>query len=553
MHAGHAARAVALAAAIAVSLLVVAGAGGSDAQTPKRGGTAVMWASGYETPCITPWLEDCFTGTTFRPFSAFFSYAVLAGAFRLRPDWTYEPYLVSGADFTRKPPWALTYHIRPEARWSDGVPVSAGDFVFTQRTLRRYEAQLTEDVSEEILDRIKTVRALDAKTVRVVLRKRWASWRFDLFSTVLPRHVLQGEDYPSVWRERIENPKTGRPIGSGPFLVSSWERGRRLTLVRNPRYWGSHAAYLDKLVVRFDAASDPSQSFLKGEVDVAQALQPDTVPSLRRVPGIKRLSGPAAGLETIAIRLGAGGHPALEKKLVRQALAYGIDRQEIVRELFRETVPSQRVAESAIFPSSSPYYRPGWSRYSHRPAEARRLLEQAGCGRGADDIYVCAGERLSLRIVTTGGRPDRRRTLELVQSQLRRVGVEVVPEYASQQVLFGQIAPSGDFDLLEVAFVGRVEPADWIIVYGCGRPFNYMGYCQRLVSADLEQANLTLDAVQQARVLNRADARIANDVPVLPLYLLAYVSAFRRDLHGVAFHPIDPFWRAEDWWLDRER
>ena len=51
--------------------------------------------------------------------------------------------------------------------------------------------------------------------------------------------------------ERIDNPKTGRPIGSGPFLVERWERGKQLTLVRNPRYWGPHAAYLDRIVIRF--------------------------------------------------------------------------------------------------------------------------------------------------------------------------------------------------------------------------------------------------------------------------------------------------------------
>ena len=534
-------------AAIVVSLLVVAGAGGSVVQTPRRGGTVVVWAPGGETPCITPWLEACFSAKVFRPFSFSFPYAVLAGTFRVGPDGTFEPYLVSGVDFTRKPPWVLTYHIRPEARWSDGVPVSAGDLVFTYRTLLRYKAQLFLDV-KDVLDRIASVRALDRKTVRVVMRKRWASWRIYLFMPVLPRHVLQGEDYPSVWRERIESPRTGKPIGSGPFLVSSWERGRRLTLVRNPRYWGPHPAYLDKLVVRFDAAGDPSQSFSRGEVDVTEALWPDTVLSLRHVPGIKRLTGPAPVWDHLEIRLGAGGHPALKNKLFRRALAYGIDRQEIVRDLFRETVPGQQVADSTMFPNSSPYYRANWSRYRYRPAEARRLLEQAGCRLGTDDVYVCEGERLALRFATRGDVAQRVRTLELVRRQLRRAGVEVVPEYASQQVLFGQIVPSGDFDLVEIALVPYAgEAADF--VFGCGQLFNYTGYCQRLVTADVNQANLILDAEQWARVLNRADARMARDVPVLPLYWGAFVTAFRKDLRGVVFHPVDLFWSAENWWL----
>ena len=83
----------------------------------------------------------------------------------------------------------------------------------------------------------------------MVLRSRLAEWRL-LFDHVLPRHALAGKDLRKVWRNGIDNPKTGKPIGSGPFLVR-WEQGRQLTLVRNPRYWGPHVAYLDRIVLRF--------------------------------------------------------------------------------------------------------------------------------------------------------------------------------------------------------------------------------------------------------------------------------------------------------------
>ena len=65
---------------------------------------------------------------------------------------------------------------------------------------------------------------VDAKTVSVVLRSRFAGWR-SLFRTVLPSHVLSGSDPARVWTDGIENPQTGKPIGSGPFLVERWERG----------------------------------------------------------------------------------------------------------------------------------------------------------------------------------------------------------------------------------------------------------------------------------------------------------------------------------------
>lgn len=150
-------------------------------------------------------------------------------------------------------------------------------------------------------------------------------------------------------------------------------------------------------------------------------------------------STPALAIEQIAINAGTGGNRLLRKRLVRQALAYGIDRQAIVGELFGKTLPKQQVLQNGFYPSSSPYYRRNWARYRYQPAEARRLLEQAGCERGTDGVYVCAGERLSLRFVTRGDVPSRVQTLGLVRGQLQKAGVEIVPEFASGAVVMNQI------------------------------------------------------------------------------------------------------------------
>ncbi len=334
-----------------------------------------------------------------------------------------RPNLVSHVEHTNKPP-TLTYHIRPEARWSDGVAVSARDFVFTYQTIRKYLPDDPE--SQEIRD----VRALDPKTVRVVLRSRFSGWKY-LFPIVLPRHALQGQDLENVWTDRIDNPRTGKPIGSGPFLVSRFERGEQLTLVRNPRYWGPHPAYLDRLVFRFGLVGSEGgllavELLRKRELDIYQArLDPEPEPGFLTIPDVEHFYGDGQGWEHFEIRVDEGGHPALRNKLVRRALAYGIDRQAIVRTIFGKFVPKMRPTDSAVYLPRSPYYRPNWSGYRYRPAEARRLLEQAGCRRGSDSIYVCAGERLSLRFSTGAGASRRRLALELAQRQLRQVGVEV--------------------------------------------------------------------------------------------------------------------------------
>ncbi len=534
-----------IAAVLAVAAVVVSPAAGNQAQTPRVGGAVVFGLLDSEPPCLNALLVKCAQSAATTPIIA---EMILQPAFDVSPEYTYRPRLVSRVTFTRKLPFTLTYHIRRAARWSDGVPVTARDFLFTHRARVAGSAELGEGERDD-LRHVRNVSAVDAKTVRVVLRSRFSGWR-SLFGNVLPSHTLQGEDLTKIWIDRIDNPKTGRPIGSGPFLLESWERGRQLTLVRNPRYWGAHRAYLDRIVIRFRVESEnPVDWFRNGELDVADGIFPDSVAALRREAGVKVLAGPSAGYQGFTFRIGPGGHPALRNKLIRRALAHAIDRATLVREVPGQINPSLRPLQSLLFLVQSPYYRPNWSKYRYRPALATRLLEQAGCRRGADSIYSCAGERLSLRFVTNAGISPRARILSLVQAQLRRSGVEVVPIFAPSRTFIGTILPSGDFDVALFGFFSAPNPTGNAI-FGCGGSENFSGYCQRLVTRDLDQADRILDARQQARVMNRADAQMARDVPMLPLNQIPVATAVRDTVRNFA-QSLNPLTNSENWWLER--
>jgi peptide/nickel transport system substrate-binding protein len=538
------ARGVALTAAIAVSLLAVSGAGGSGAQT-RVGGTVVVAQVPPEPACLNLFDLRCRPGTSQITLSRIAA-RVLEAPFDVGPDFTWRPRLVSSVAFTKRPPFTLTYHIRPEARWSDGTPITARDFVFTHQVILKHGHPDHLNSTE-----VRSVRALGAKTVRVVLRSRLASWR-GLFGSILPRHALRGENLVTVWRDSIENPKTGAPIGSGPFLVERWERGKQITLRRNSRYWGPRASYLDRIVLRFAVPGGALVDGLRsGEFDAAANFPPSIFPAVKRESGFRTFAFPGSGWEHFEIRIGPGGHPALESKLVRRALAFGVDRGPLVQAGPGVIDPQARQRDSVVFPTPSRYYRSNWSTYRYRPAESRRLLELAGCRRGADGIYVCSGQRLSLRFVVPvipgGSRP---RVVELVQAQLRPVGVEVIPLFGPPPVVFDQILPSGAFDVALFAWNAGPDPS-LKTIFGCGGFQNYTGYCQRLVSADLDQADRIFDSDQQARVLNRADVQMAKDVPAIPLFEQPQWAAVRSTVRNFTPNALDPLVNAENWWLER--
>ena len=546
------ARRLALAVALVAALLPVAGAGGADAQTPKRGGTLVMGTL-REPPCFNAFLARCHLNA---PPAGLIMSLALRGAFDVGPGFAWRYDLVSRVDTTTRAPITLVYRIRPEARWSDGRPVTPEDFVFTHETLKRLPLAERDGLGLEF---VRSVRQLSPTTVKVVLRSRWGGWR-QLFSTVLPSHALRGEDFLTVWLHGIDNPKTGRPIGSGPFLVAERERGRSVTFMRNPRYWGANRAYLDRIELRFcftncaEPVVEQIELLRGGDVDLVSFLGPsaEQLRQFRQADGVRVLSTTGPLWEHLDIRVESGGHPALRKKGVRQALAYGIDRAAIARLYGGDDA---RPSESAVLFRGSRGHAPNWARYGHRPDEARRLLEREGCQRDIDGIYICAGERMSLRLATTAavGGP-RERTAELVQRNLAQIGISVTPVFTNLTTLVEQILKRGSFDLALFNWIFGVDrAADLASFYVCGGRQNYAGYCQRLVTRDLDQATRLLRRSRLVTVLNRADKQLARDVPVIPLVQRPIVAAFTPSVRGVTLETgaWNPFQGAENWWLER--
>jgi ABC-type transport system substrate-binding protein len=210
--------------------------------------------------------------------------------------------------------------------------------------------------------------------------------------------------------------------------------------------------------------------------------------------------------------------------------------------------------DSTVFLPTEPSYRPNWSRYRYDVARSRRLLERAGCRRGPDGIYECAGERLRLRFVTSADAPERERILELTAAQLREVGVDVDLRYAPSTVFLTQILPRGDFDAALFSWSGV---AGGVAVWPealCGDQQNFGGYCSRLVARDAEQ-NVIGSMAARARALNHLDSKLVKAAPVLPVVQRVARAYFRSNVRGVRLGGsiFEVQEDSEDWWLADSR
>ncbi len=527
-----------IASAAVIALAAAAFVGGATSASPRIGGTLEAASFG---DCLNTWFV-CGGGATE------ITNAVILGAYQVSPDLTYHPMLVSGATL-RDHPFSVTYHIRPRATWSDGVPVTAADFVFTYRAFSNPRFADTFD-DQPLYAPIRQVLALGPKTVRVVFAERDAAWR-DLFHSVLPAHALTGEDLTQVWLAGIDNPKTGAPIGDGAFLVGSYTPNEEVTLVRNKRYWGAHKAYLDNIV--FTPILDPVDeidALAAGRVD---AVNPQAEPQLADLPRSRFsvVTGGGTTFEQLEFRLGSGGNPLLRNLWVRQAIAYGIDRTALVRSLFATLAPSIRPLQNLIYVPSARSYRAHWQIYRHDTSRAQHLLASHGCRRGGDGIFVCGGTRLALRFATTANNPLRASTFSILHEQLARIGIELDAVFAAPPVFFGPILQGGDFDLALFTWVNDPDPGYAVDIWRCGGVRNYAGYCDRNVSRQLLESNRVLNDAKRSALMNRIDSELAAALPALPLYQRPVVVAYDKRVHGIVDNATNQSWtwNAADWWV----
>src|SRR5919198_1245767 len=247
-------------AALALAATGSARVSGSD--RASAGGTLVFGAEQGGGPdwCLNLILDvDC---NAF--WNVMFQTPVIRGAFLFTPKFTYAPDLISHYTF-QKNPERITYYIRKNARWSDGVPVTGKDWKFTWQTTMN--PKYKDHIDPLGWQDIRSVVG-NGKVVKVTFKRNFAGWK-NLFPYILPKHALQGEDMLTVWNSCICNPKKGgAPIADGPFLLTKFDRGAGITLVKNSHGWYGKPAKLNSIVFRFITNTNAEiQAIRSGEGD----------------------------------------------------------------------------------------------------------------------------------------------------------------------------------------------------------------------------------------------------------------------------------------------
>jgi peptide/nickel transport system substrate-binding protein len=536
-----------LLAGVTLAALALAASGSARVSGPDRasaGGTLVFGAEQGGGPdwCLNLILDvDC---NAF--WNVMFQTPVIRGAFLFTPKFTYQPDLISRYTF-QKNPQRITYYIRKNAKWSDGVPVTAKDWRFTWQTTMN--PKYKDHIDPLGWQDIRSV-AGNGKVVKVTYKRNFAGWK-NLFPYVLPQHALAGTDMLNVWNDCICNPKKGNaPIADGPFLLTKFDRGSGITLSKNTHGWYGKPAKLNSIVFRFITNTNSEiQAIRSGEVDAIYPQPQLALADLKNQSGLHIVTHQSLSWEHIEIEEGAHGNPLAKQRWLRQALITALNRQAAAKALYGTLNPRVGPLQSLVRLHGEAGYSNDFAKWNYNPSKVDSMMRAHNCTKGGDGIYSCNGTKVSFLFESTSGNALRTLAFTIFQDQAAKAGIELRNGFVPAGTLFGSHLPDHNFDLAMFTQLVTVDPHYVVEIFSCGNASNYTEYCNRQVTKWLEASDRELNPAKRLALIRKAGKVMATDVPMIPLFQRPTYLVYKTNVGGMVDNPTSqgPSYNAESW------
>lgn len=438
----------------------------------------------------------------------------------------------------------VTYHLRHGVTWSDGVLFTAQDVIASWRQMMN---PLNNVIIREGYDVVKRIDAPDPFTAIVRLKHPYAPLPTRFFAgiqegpvAVMPAHIIAGQ------RDLNRSSFNSHPIGTGPFVLQSWEHNGRMIFVANPRYWRGKPKLAEIIFQAQPSTATELVGFQTHEIDA------DLDAGAGRLPEYASLTNFNV-LRSHSLRLSVGVMNCQSFPFndihVRHALAYATDRSAILHKIYHDA----GVVADEYVPRWSWAYTPDVPRYAFDPQRSRSELEADGWKLGPDDIRHKNGRALSVVIVGSAGDAPGARLDAMVQSFLSSVGFSATIKAYPYGLIFDNNGPirTGNYNLAFYSFSVNFDPSS-LDDDGCDQFAPHGGNDARFcdpVTDRLERAALALTDIAKRKALYaEIQRRRMADLADLPVFYRDRVGVVSSNLRSyTASNGIIPQWNAWQW------
>lgn len=435
----------------------------------------------------------------------------------------------------------ITIHLRKNARWSDGVPVTAQDWMFTYHAVLNPRNNVK---SRYGWDHIASAQAPDPYTLVIHLKQPSVA-ALDILTMggtaypPLPAHILA--KLPDINRAPFNN----APISSGPFVLKEWTHESQLVFVPNPYYWRG-APHLQKLIWKVVPDTNTLLNQLRThEIDVYRGVESNQVAQLSSIAGISIQHRIVANWRHLGINM---SRPNLSDVRVRQAIADGVDWKRINDTVYHGI---NQLALSDVFPQL--WAAPALPPYTFDPKHAAELLAQAGWTPGPDGILRKNGVPLHLTISASLSAKTNQASEVVIQSMLRKIGIDVEIKNYPSSLMFAQNGPlyTGKYDLEWSIDTNGPDPDNagtWNSAFIPPHGANTSWLRDPIVDRTSAAAAATFDQATRKKLYQEEETRIRQVVPAVFFYWETQYYGTNSDLKG--FKPaafLADMWNAWEW------
>lgn len=439
---------------------------------------------------------------------------------------------------------SITFYLRKGLKWSDGVPFTAEDCAFT---LALMQDEHTQSAYKSDYSKVIRFEAPDPHTFRVYYSEpyspalsTWASL------SILPRHVFEGEDIMNT--ELAHTPKATL----GPYRLAEWNRQQSILMRANPDYFDGNV-WISERMIRI--IPDPATQFLEltaQKIDQMglTPIQYDRLFEKRAAlfRNYNRYQYLSSGYTYLGFNL---QRPPFNDIRVRQAIAFGIDRQELLDGVLLG------LGEVIATP-----YKPGtrWvnetiSPRPYNPARAKQLLAQAGWSDSdGDGIVDKEGKPLSFIILTNNGNSSRAATATIIQHRLRPLGIDVKIRLVEWSAFIKNFINKRDFDAVILGWSLGFDPDQYSIWHSSQtgeRQFNFLSYSNPKVDAALEAGRTTYEMDERKRQYDLFQQELHHDVPLIFLYAGYSLPVVHKRFYGIDPAPVGIGHNSEFWYVPK--
>jgi oligopeptide transport system substrate-binding protein len=426
-----------------------------------------------------------------------------------------------------------TFRLRPDARWSNGKPVRAQDFIAAwRRALDPKQASPDADDlrlisgASAIISGKSPVSALgveaDGEGILIVHLEEPAPYFLQLLS--------HSASYPiySDTSARSHGPTSW--VSDGAYVLASWSPGTKVELIKNPYYWNRTAVLIRRVDYVF--ASDANAQFDRyraGELDMTDNVPENVADRLRRERSTELITSPI--LITAYYGLNLSAPPCAENLKLRQALSMAIDRRRLVQSLAFGQAPAYGLVPPGIWNYSPQSWT--WKNLSddERVAEARGLYAEAGYSTRSP---------LHLRLLLNSN-PSIQHTAIVVASMWREVlGVETELTTEEYRVFLESRHDKSRWDVARLAWAADFNDAsNFLDIMRAHSTNNDPGYANAAFDGLLDVAASTSDAGRRRELLENGERLMLADYPVIPLYFFISKRMVKPYVHGVVANPLN--------------